>query len=58
MIFDAQRQPREPTMAMETAKCRKCGKNTRRTGMTKEGGKLVKHMVCGTCGHRFKVKLR
>ena len=45
-------------MAMETAKCPKCGKNTRRTGMTKEGGKLVKHMVCGTCCHSFKVKLR
>jgi len=45
-------------MATETAKCPKCGGNARRTGMTKEDGHLVKHMVCGTCGHTFKVKLK
>jgi transcription elongation factor Elf1 len=44
-------------MPMEKAKCPKCRKNARRTGITKEGGKIIKHMICGTCGHRFKVKL-
>jgi len=44
-------------MAMETAKCPKCGKDARRTGEMKGSDALIKHMVCGTCGHTFEVKL-
>lgn len=44
-------------MAIETAKCPKCSSDARRTGVTKEAAGLVKHMVCGTCGHKFHVSL-
>lgn len=46
-------------MATEKARCPRCGNAARLTltGVTKDGERLVlvKHMVCGVCGHAFKV---